>query len=941
MYHFLQFNPNKKEAWKLYAESQLHDLPQPPAFITVLAVDKDPESVAEQGEDPIDHVKYFGPMYFDFDGADIDEVLDDVRGVLEHLTKQMEIPKAFIHCWLSGQKGVHITVPAQVFGIKTPTKLLPWIWQGIAETFQADTLDRSVYSCGRGRMWRCEGVARPNTGTFKIGVTYDELMEMDADQYTTLVADPRPPLSQQVPAKSLVFPKAESAMKVAKQNASKKLRAMKSATTIPADKLRALEETPGCIEILINEGDCVESNWNQAAMQLASFIAARYNRDESAEYESELVTPFVVNVESSSRPTEKERRKHVHDQLNRAFGGRMKFAPGALIATIGKPCGNCIICRGDVADKPVEESVAVEGLPIVVRANNYFQETDNGARQLSSGYIDPQSIVYILEKEEDYLRLGQEEAMLCTVVTPTGSHTNIRVPNDVWQSTKGMQSLMNGYGGSFRGSDKDLQVLKEYMTALVLKKGVNKVIRTEQCGLMFYREQSGAVSPHYVEYRGSYARYGVESPFKYFGDPSISTNLIAGDYPDEGDTEVEEAIYHLCRINEPHWVGAMIGWMVACHFREHLHQEFTQFPLLNISGNAGSGKSSTAFLLCNLNGIDYTTADFMNVEVATIYPLIKFISSSTTVPRLIEEVNPSIMSNQVAQKVLGIFKAAWNRSPVPRGHIASGKGVAVSQDRVSSPVVYTSEQTSIVPSLRNRTVEVKLSSKALVNSDMKDHFRAAYERRPALQRLAKSLVTTALSTSPRDVAAGVRALAAEVPETIGERPRYSFQVVLYGLEMLAKTLDDSGLKGADDVAMISKALKEFLQDHSVDMEREKSISEVDRVLASMDEMAGEDSDRSDCLRPGDHYWRAGKFLSIVLQSCMPRYCRYARNIGDTPVIRDARQMASLLQGEVYFDRKEVHPHRPGVDVFVIDLSKMTKKSFALTNFQDGTEPAEV
>lgn len=940
MYHFLQFNPNKKEAWKLYAESQLHDLPQPPAFITVLGVDKDPESVSEQGEDPLDHVKYFGPMYFDFDGTDLDEVLDDVRSVLERLTKRLEIPKDFIHCWLSGQKGVHITIPAQVFGIKTPTKLLPWIWGSIAADFNVSTLDDNVYSCGKGRMWRCEGVARPGTGTFKVGVTFDELMALDADGYATLVADPRPRLSQQPPAKNVVFPKAESVMKMARQAAARKLRAMKSATTIPTDKLRALEETPGCIEKLINEGDSPESNWNQAAMQLASYIAARYNREESAEYDAELVTPFVINVESSSRPSERERRKHVQDQLNRAFAGRMKFSPGALIATIGKACGNCIVCRGDVAETNLEQGVTVEGQTITVRGLNYYQETDNGARPLGSGYIDPLSVVHTLERHEDYLRLGIEEAMLCSVITPTGTHEEIRVPSDVWQSTKTMQALMNGYGGSFRGTDKDLQLLKEYMTALVLKKGVHKVIRTEQCGLMFYREQGG-ISPHYVEYRGSYARYGVESPFKYFGDPNISTNLIAGSYPDEGDTEVEEAIYHLCRINEPHWVAAMLGWIVACHFREHLHQEFTQFPLLNISGNAGSGKSSTAFLLCCLNGIDYTTADFMNVEVATIYPLIKFVSSSTTVPRLIEEVNPSIMSNQVAQKVLGIFKAAWNRAPVPRGHIANGKGVAVSQDRVSSPVVYTSEQTSIVPSLRNRTVEVKLSSKALVNNDMKDHFRAAYELREALMRLAKSLVTGALSTSPKEVAARVRELAADVPEAIGERPRYSFQVVLYGLEMLAKTLDDSGLKGSDDVAMITASLKDYLSSHSEDMEREKSISEVDRVLASMDEMAGEDAERADCLRPGDHYWRAGKFLSIVLQSCMPRYCRYARNLGDTPVIRDARQMSSLLQGEVYFDRREVHPYRPGVDVFVIDLTKMAKKSFSLTNFQDGTEPAEV
>ncbi|MCY1358877.1 hypothetical protein D9M69_454240 [compost metagenome] len=52
-------------------------------------------------------------------------------------------------------------------------------------------------------------------------------------------------------------------------------------------------------------------------------------------------------------------------------------------------------------------------------------------------------------------------------------------------------------------------------------------------------------------------------------------------------------------------------------------------------------------------------------------------------------------------------------------------------------------------------------------------------------------------------------------------------------------------------------------------------------------------------------------------------------------------MASLLEGEIYFDRKESHPHREGVFVHVIDLAKIREKGTPLTNFQDGTEPSEI
>lgn len=222
MYHFLQFKPNAKEAWRLYDERQLSGLEQPPAFMTVLKVDQDPENFAENGEDPLDHVKYMGPMYFDFDGPDLDAVLESVRTVLTHLTKKLDIDKSFIHCWLSGKKGVHVTVPARVFGLKAPVKALPLIYREVAETMKVEHLDMVVYSAGRGRMWRCENIQRP-TGTFKVGVTYDELVDMDSEQYATLVAQPRPSMALNEPSDSVIFPKAEALFKAARIRAAKRL----------------------------------------------------------------------------------------------------------------------------------------------------------------------------------------------------------------------------------------------------------------------------------------------------------------------------------------------------------------------------------------------------------------------------------------------------------------------------------------------------------------------------------------------------------------------------------------------------------------------------------------------------------------------------------------------------------------------------------------------
>src|SRR5678809_1723785 len=102
----------------------------------------------------------------------------------------------------------------------------------------------------------------------------------------------------------------ESFIKTAKELVRKKRNAQKrAAVNITREEFQSLTEIPGCIYKLITEGDCPASNWNQASIQLATYIAAKYTPEDSDEFEQALVDPFVRNVQSATRPTEKERRQ--------------------------------------------------------------------------------------------------------------------------------------------------------------------------------------------------------------------------------------------------------------------------------------------------------------------------------------------------------------------------------------------------------------------------------------------------------------------------------------------------------------------------------------------------------------------------------------------------------------------------------------------------------
>ena len=961
MNYFLQFRPDKKEPWRMYTEEQLAkaDLPGPPAFKTVLMVDQNPEDVTEKGLNAVETVVYMGPMYFDFDDADdIDHVLADVNAVIDHLMNKLDIPAEFIHCWLSGGKGVHITIPAQIFGVKKPTKFLPMIYREIMLTVLRGagltspcSLDESVYSCGRGRMWRCEGIPRPGSGTYKVGTTPNELADMNSEEYHLIVAAPRPALAQPQPAKSLSFPKAEQLLKAARVAAARKVKAMSEACVVPREAMRQWEGIPGCIEKLITDGDSGNSNWNQAAMQLAAYIAARYDKSEEKEYMELLVRPFVKNVESSSRPSEVERLKHVQGQLNRTFSGSIKFAPGALIATIGSPCRQCPICRSDVASGETSQAdVGNFNSAVRIRwdTSGYYLVGEDSSRQLTNFTFWPSTEVFELEQfttesgHTSWRNTERKQLIGKLIVDGSSEVVELAVMEKAWASKRDLIQAVKGRDAAVYAGDGEIQkilvALLKFSRDKAEEKELEKMIRANVCGVVLDRGEKGTVA-HYVEAGNAITNLGGRSPYRFDGNPRQSPALINGSNPLPNDEELAEVMRALCNVNEPVQVALMLGWFVACHFREHIQFDEPQFPLMNIYGNAGAGKSCLAMLIANINGIDYTKAEFQNVEVGTLFPLTKYVSSSTTVPRLIEEVNPVQLGNNRYGQILGILKAAWSHSPIQRGKIGGDRELTVSEDRVSAPLVYTSEQSALAPALRSRSVEVRLQAKSLLNQKFRDSYKVAVKKRGALNRMARALVTVALGTSPSAISKIMESKSALINPIMEDRPRWSMQCVLTGLHMLIHTMTEFEVGGVEEVQRLEAELITYLEGRVNEVERGKSASEVDRVLGALNIMADDTFEERMRLIPSKHYWRQGDSLYLVLQSCLPRYHAYSKGIGEVPVIKQFQQLSQLIEGEIYFDRIEPHPENPELEVYVINAKKLTDKGTTMNNFKRDTEAA--
>lgn len=957
MYHYLQYRPDKKESWRFVSAKQLETTQKPPAYISVLQVDQEVGALEDAGEDTLELVKYKGPMYFDLDSSDdIDAVLDSSRNLLAKLRTQLGVPDDYIQCWLSGGKGVHFTVHERVFGVKRAVKHLPYIYHEIAKQVSVPHLDMGVYSAGRGRLWRCPGVARPGTGTYKVGVSLDELESMDAETYAVLCAQPRTEGEPKSPPDNVSIAKAELAFKVAKRDAGRRIRAIKNAKVVPAEELRLLEEIPGCINTLITEGDKGDSNWNQAAMQVAAWVAARYTREEEDEYTEKVIDPFIANVESSSRPSEKERRKHVKDQLNRAFSGKTTFAVGPLIKTIGEPCHKCPLCRGDLKfDEPTPTNQVQDfqffdkDNKIVANHRGYLlHRGDNPARVLTTFTFWPHTLVK--QFEETSAGVYQDQGMTSMIGTLICGHEkrhDYRIPTEAWASSGQMRKTINTANGAVPCGDADLQLIYHSINNEVIhdKEGVRDGIETmaevSYCGIILEKQKvkGGVIRhvPHYVEEQDAITptRTGsVKSKFRYVppsreqGD--LSPHLLEEEFPFVDDDDLIKALDGLFKMNEASVMAKAIGWMASTFLKEHLHQVFGQFPLLGMWGNASAGKSMTTYVLCNLAGMDYLEqSQPINMETATPHPLRMFVSNSTTVPRLIEELNIAGVRNKAYYTdAMGVLKAAYNSGPIQRG----GRNGSMNVIRVKSPIVYISEQRPNQPAVRNRTVEVMLTASNREKDGRPEAFSDAFEGKHHLRRAAKAMLDTALRYSLNDARELFNEVKGLVPDTMDERPRYNFRVCLLGLTFLERSLQRFEIDVSEDIARLKQGLQDELGTNYKKIEQSLRRSEVDIVLADFDQMAAE-PDQRDGLQPGIDYIRSGNWLSIDLSRCFSRYRKYARSIGQDVVFQRADSFGELLTGEMYYDRMVPDEHRPQVNRLVLDISKMRKKGIPVDNFR--------
>ncbi len=851
---------------------------------------------------------YKGPFYVDIDiGYEDKEFEDNIAISIASAQKFSDkLEKLDIHIYriyLSGKKGFHFIVEQEAFSKPRPVKSLPLVYKEMAVELHVEGVDLMVYNEGRPRLLRTANVKRKDNKAYKVQITLAELHSLTPEKYKEYTSGMRKEFDPGTPKLST---KMQAIYEACKSRMQRKVKAMENMEFVPDEELKKTlaDGIPGCITQLIEKGDTKpKANFNQASIQFATFVVRA-----GMEYKDwfPLATQMAKNVKSSTYNTEFVRMAELKKMIGYVGSSdQYGFSKGALFSVIDA-CGDCPICNGTVEDGASVEEGFEEDLGIEATPYGYVMGTGKSKKKLTTFTLDvTNKFLEQTEEGSDGVRMGVD-----AIVKVNGHRKDsIILPEDSWESSRAFKAAIRGRENfAFLGNEQDLQRLKHFIFTnsndLTNKNYVHSV------GI--HRQVVGGMTIFvYVEPGLSITSNKEKGTHEVWGSIPASPCINEAKYP-EPDEEFKDFLDQLMNINDPDVVASIVGWFSLCHIKVQLTMRDNQFPLLNLWGNAGSGKSAISSLFGSLHGIDYMLEHSpMSLQGTTPWAVAQYCTTSESTPRLIEEFNQGEIPQTRYDQFAGMFKAAWNKQTFAKGGIERGNinGVSVSgakviEAKISAPLCVMSEQAPERPALRQRMIQVNIKRSGREEEGREEAFYHILDRRYLMNGMARAMVWESLSTHPDWVNKTMAKYKSMIPRAIDARPQFAYQALLTGIEFFGKTLETIGLEPEyikEKVDLMVNSVLEKVEGTLEEIKVEKSRTEVSLVIAEMAVMA--DSRAAGLpysLESGADYFKAGGFVLLDSSRCYTNYSRWARASHTKVIITSTAQFLTLLKQEEFY-----------------------------------------
>lgn len=890
--------------------------------LTILAIDKaNPDGV------PPDSLRYRGPLYFDIDVKDdLTTAIDSGRRLAKKLSN-LGVPEDGMEIYCSGSKGLHILIPMTLFSQGRPQTRLPQLYKEMARHLFVHGMDFQVYSGKKGNSFRLQNLQRDD-GNYRVRISHRELAELTEAQYKLWVSGPREG-TWPVVAKTTKAPQLEIMFTEAKKSVNAKPTAVRiPITDVLLNKIKS--EVPPCVENLVDyRGIRPGTNFNEVALQLSIYLNQTKMSDDLSD---SLIARMSDNGDSSKYTTPQMRHEHVTGAWSYQRYNPMQFSCPAMRGMLSKrPCDGCVL-ENEADAGNVNDILAQIGM--LEKGDGYYAQGAKGEERMISNFTLKATNAFLDVPPDG--TTPRREGTVMDILSRGQFVASVIMREASWNSKSAFLKEIQGLTDLiFLGSDTDVQKIKLHVFKEFESMG--EVMQVHSAGIHVETVSKSKLMT-YVEPNMSVNELRVKDTHRLADDVISPPQFADVATCKKGDNSVDVALNHLCKVNAGAENGKILGWFIACHLKQHLMIEYKQFPLLNVWGNAGSGKTAIVQIMSFLGGMDMLLGDgAVNATNATNYAALHYLSSTTTVPRVMEEYNRSKMARHTYLAIGEMFKQAWSADLHTRGTKTGGSalrgGGGTVKIPMSSPVAVISEQSMDMPALVERSVQVMVSKAG--RQGKTDNYRGAKKGKECLLQFGKALMVSSLLTDTESVAKLIDDQEPFIHEDMDDRPRYGLQVALMGLAFGLQVA--KGLELTKSVDSINRLRADVIE--SIDAQIQLvAKSEMDAVISTLGEMVAESSVTQDkgpyCLESGKHYVYddATDTLSIAVTLCHIRYRKFVSAYnGIEPAIGTASMMATLLRVEDYFMKTMKSPVNRQ-EMHVLSLSKMQSKGIDVSLF---------
>ena len=287
----------------------------------------------------------YGDLPLDFDSTDPNEALKDVKALRSHLVALYDVDPYAIQYFLSGGKGFHAIIPAELLGAQDGDQHLPLIYKKIVarwkDQFKLKTLDLSLYCMARGKMFRIPNVKRSNQ-RYKVPLTMEEIQDLPIGELEALSEQPReiePVEFDLIPNDDLMDLYNKGKSEVYHELEKPKVNTTASIQELPKD-------IPQCISYILREmPKGTSSTFNKLVMCIVTYYqGAGYHYDDVIDQ----ISPFLKEYpQSTSYTTPDDRAKHFDDQWRYLSDKDKYIFDCSYIRGLGLPgyAFDCKICK--------------------------------------------------------------------------------------------------------------------------------------------------------------------------------------------------------------------------------------------------------------------------------------------------------------------------------------------------------------------------------------------------------------------------------------------------------------------------------------------------------------------------------------------------------------------------------------------------------------------